>query len=34
MAKSASPVRLQVDLMPRAALAGARHHSSTAQQIE
>jgi len=34
MAKSASPVRLQDDLMRRAALAGARHHRSTAQQIE
>jgi hypothetical protein len=34
MAKSASPVRLQDDLMRRAALAGARHHRNTAQQIE
>jgi len=34
MAKSASPVRLQDDLMRRAALAGARHHRSAAQQIE
>ena len=34
MAKSASLVRLQDDLMRRAALAGARHHHSTAQQIE
>jgi len=34
MAKSASPVRLQDDLMRRAALAGARYHRSAAQQIE
>ena len=34
MAKSASPLRLQDDLMRRAALAGARHHRSAAQQIE
>ena len=34
MAKSASPVRLQDDLMRRAALAGALHHRSAAQQIE
>ena len=34
MAKSASPVRLQDDLMRRAALADVRHHRSAAQQIE
>ena len=34
MAKSASPVRLQDELMRRAALAGARHHRSASQQIE
>jgi hypothetical protein len=34
MAKSASPVRLQDDLMRRAALAAARQHRSAAQQIE
>ena len=34
MAKSASPVRLQEALMRSAALAGARHHRSAAQQIE
>ena len=34
MAKSASPVRLQDALMRSAALAGARHHRSAAQQIE
>ena len=34
MAKSASPVRLQDALMRSAALTGARHHRSAAQQIE
>ena len=34
MAKSASPVRLQEALMRSAALVGARHHRSAAQQIE
>lgn len=34
MAKSASPVRLQEELMRSAALAGARQHRSAAQQIE
>jgi hypothetical protein len=34
MAKSASPVRLQDALMRSAALAGALHHRSAAQQIE
>lgn len=34
MAKSASPVRLQEDLMRSASLAGARQHRSAAQQIE
>jgi len=34
MAKSASPVRLQDELMRSAALAGARHQRSAAQQIE
>lgn len=34
MVKSASPIRLQDDLMRKAALAGARHHRSTAEQIE
>ena len=34
MAKSPSPVRLQDALMRSAALAGARHHRSAAQQIE
>lgn len=34
MAKSASPVRLQDELMRRAALAGALHHRSASQQIE
>jgi hypothetical protein len=34
MVKSASPVRLQQDLMEKAALAGARQHRSAAEQIE
>lgn len=34
MPKSASPVRLQQELMQRATLAGARHHRSAAEQIE
>lgn len=34
MAKASSPVRLQDDLMRRAALVGGRHHRSAAQQIE
>ena len=34
MAKPASPVRLQDELMRSAALAGARHQRSAAQQIE
>ena len=34
MAKSASPVRLQQDLMEKASLAGARQHRSAAEQIE
>lgn len=34
MAKSASPVRLQDALMRSAALTGARHNRSAAQQIE
>jgi hypothetical protein len=34
MAKSASPVRLQQDLMEKATLAGARQHRSAAEQIE
>jgi hypothetical protein len=34
MAKSASPIRLQQDLMQSAAMAGALHHRSTAEQIE
>ena len=34
MAKSASPVRLQDELMRSAAMAGARQHRSAAQQIE
>jgi len=32
--KSASPVRLQQELMQSATLAGARHHRSAAEQIE
>ncbi len=34
MAKAISPIRLQEDLMQAAALAGKRHHRSTAKQIE
>lgn len=34
MPKASTPVRLQADLMERAAQAGARHHRSAAQQIE
>ena len=34
MAKSASPVRLQEDLMRSAALAGSLHQRSAAQQVE
>jgi hypothetical protein len=34
MPKSASPVRLQQQLMDSAALAGARQHRSAAEQIE
>lgn len=34
MAKSASPIRLQEDLMRAAALTGERFHRSTAEQIE
>jgi hypothetical protein len=34
MAKSASPVRLQQQLMDSAAMAGARHHRSATEQIE
>lgn len=34
MAKSASPIRLQEDLMQAAALTGERFHRSTAEQIE
>jgi len=34
MPKSASPVRLQEDLMRSASLTGSRHHRSAAQQIE
>ena len=34
MAKSASPIRLQADLMQAAAVAGKRLHRSTAEQIE
>lgn len=34
MAKAASPLRLQADLMRTAALAGKRFHRSTAEQIE
>lgn len=34
MPKSASPVRLQQELMQSATLAGARHHRSAAEQIE
>jgi len=34
MAKAASPIRLQEDLMQAAALAGERFHRSTAEQIE
>jgi hypothetical protein len=32
--KSSTPVRLQAELMERAAQAGARHHRSAAQQVE
>jgi len=34
MAKAASPVRLQQELMEKAALAGARQHRSAAEKIE
>ena len=34
MPKAASPVRLQRELMESAALIGARHHRSAAEQIE
>ncbi len=34
MAKSASPIRLQADLMQAAAVSGKRLHRSTAEQIE
>lgn len=34
MAKSASPIRLQADLMQAATVAGKRQHRSTAEQIE
>ncbi len=34
MAKAASPVRLQADLMEAAALSGKRFHRSSAEQIE
>ena len=34
MAKAASPVRLQQDLMQAASVAGERHHRSAAEQIE
>lgn len=34
MAKSASPIRLQEDLMKLAAVTGKRFHRSTAEQIE
>ncbi len=34
MAKAASPIRLQEDLMKAAALTGKRFHRSTAEQIE
>ncbi|MDO9469638.1 MAG: hypothetical protein Q7J23_02775, partial [Nitrosomonas sp.] len=34
MAKSASPIRLQENLMRAAALTGERFHRSTAEQIE
>lgn len=34
MAKAASPVRLQADLMEAAALTGKRSHRSSAEQIE
>jgi len=34
MAKSASPIRLQEDLMKLAAVTGKRYHRSTAEQIE
>ena len=34
MAKAASPIRLQEDLMQAASNAGERLHRSTAQQIE
>ncbi|SER18044.1 ParD-like antitoxin of type II toxin-antitoxin system [Nitrosomonas sp. Nm51] len=34
MAKSASPIRLQEELMKAAGLAASRHHRSTAEQIE
>ena len=34
MAKAASPIRLQADLMEAAALTGKRSHRSSAEQIE
>lgn len=34
MPKSSTPVRLQAELMQRAAQAAARHHRSAAQQVE
>jgi len=34
MAKAASPVRLQEELMQAAAITGKRYHRSTAEQIE
>ena len=34
MAKAASPVRLEASLMQAASLTAARHHRSTAEQIE
>ncbi len=34
MAKAASPIRLQADLMQVAELTAKRHHRSTAEQIE
>ena len=34
MAKAASPIRLQDDLMQAASIAGARQHRSAAEQVE
>ncbi|MCF6202823.1 MAG: ParD-like family protein [Methylococcaceae bacterium] len=34
MAKSASPIRLQADLMQAAEITAKRYHRSTAEQIE